>query len=775
MAYYTSVSLTRNTQAKAEDINTRTDAIQAGFEMLPNAHASAPSTKGFSEVFKIVDATGRDHPAAVGQIQDQGVVYAADSGSANTYAITLAPALAAYAAGVRVVMKAANANTGASTINVNALGAKAITKSGTTALAGGEITAGMIVSMEYDGTQFQIVGGYNTLTATMLDEDDMASDSAVNPATQQSIKAYVDNDVKTVAQGGTGVSTLADGGLVVGNAASAVEVVAAGLTTQILVGGGALTKPAWGTNIPTAVTIGSKYIYRADGTDVPVADGGTGASTLTDGGILIGSGTSAVTALGVGSLGQVPVSQGTGDPVYEYQPKQNLLTNSGFGPWSNSGGLYNTTGALPVSGDDYGLEPVDCCTDETTDTDNTTGWLSGSSAVLTSEAGGDTGNYLKVTEGGEANPYAYHALTGELVAGKLYQFSFKVKAGDEATYRAWVNDGGGGTHGYLTDTEATGAWVEHTFVFESTGTGSNILLTQRCGAAAGTYVMYDDVALHEVTPGCVAADTKGPDGWFKDDEADLTRMHSDGATEAVTKLGSFYAVKAVSASAGDRQLLAWPKDVADQAMYSRFAGRTMTFGAWVLTDGASQATLRFRDGTTTNTEANSTTAWEWVEVSQTINDTPTLFEVSFRVTAGKTVYISQPMLVFGSSIGEGNYQPIPNEVIWFETREILTDYNNITLSANATINLEAQSDGKVPKGIKAVHMDMRGSCGTAEKVLYLNNGSSGSAYGMTLYSQVIDGIANKIGFQKCDASGDIYIWRDATWNEVKLFITGVQL
>jgi hypothetical protein len=41
-----------------------------------------------------------------------------------------------------------------------------------------------------------------------------------------------------------------------------------------------------GTDIPTAVTIGSAYIYRAGGTDVPVGDGGTGISSGTSGGIL---------------------------------------------------------------------------------------------------------------------------------------------------------------------------------------------------------------------------------------------------------------------------------------------------------------------------------------------------------------------------------------------------------------------------------------------------------------------------------------------------------
>ena len=51
----------------------------------------------------------------------------------------------------------------------------------------------------------------------------------------------------TVAQGGQGSATLADGGLLIGAAAGPVEVVAAGATTEILVGGGAGTNPVWAT------------------------------------------------------------------------------------------------------------------------------------------------------------------------------------------------------------------------------------------------------------------------------------------------------------------------------------------------------------------------------------------------------------------------------------------------------------------------------------------------------------------------------------------------
>ena len=52
-------------------------------------------------------------------------------------------------------------------------------------------------------------------------------------------------------------------------------------------------------------------------TDIVVADGGTGVSTLTDGGVLLGSGTGAITAMAVLSDGEMIVGDGTGDPVAE--------------------------------------------------------------------------------------------------------------------------------------------------------------------------------------------------------------------------------------------------------------------------------------------------------------------------------------------------------------------------------------------------------------------------------------------------------------------------
>lgn len=69
-------------------------------------------------------------------------------------------------------------------------------------------------------------------------------------------------------------------------------------------------------NLDDSVTKAGQYIYRAGGTDVPVADGGTGTSSLTDRGVLVGRGTSAVEATTAGTTGQLLVASTGANPAF---------------------------------------------------------------------------------------------------------------------------------------------------------------------------------------------------------------------------------------------------------------------------------------------------------------------------------------------------------------------------------------------------------------------------------------------------------------------------
>jgi hypothetical protein len=94
--------------------------------------------------------------------------YLVDSGGANAYVVTFPTGVipSSYTAGLAVVMKVANANTGASTLNVNSLGAKNILNPDASSLSSGQLVANSLVMVVYDGTQFILLGGSATSTST---------------------------------------------------------------------------------------------------------------------------------------------------------------------------------------------------------------------------------------------------------------------------------------------------------------------------------------------------------------------------------------------------------------------------------------------------------------------------------------------------------------------------------------------------------------------------------------------------------------------------------
>jgi hypothetical protein len=99
-------------------------------------------------------------PAGWARVSTQ-FTYGVGGGAANAYTLTLTPASPgvnqAYRPGVCYAFIANAANTGATTLAVDGLAAKAITKFGTTALVANDIVANKMCVVVYDGTQFQLL------------------------------------------------------------------------------------------------------------------------------------------------------------------------------------------------------------------------------------------------------------------------------------------------------------------------------------------------------------------------------------------------------------------------------------------------------------------------------------------------------------------------------------------------------------------------------------------------------------------------------------------
>jgi len=99
----------------------------------------------FAQKLNTVASSQITDETSITNLQTGAYFYVVTSGSANAY-VAATPALAAYAAGNIILMKANFSNTGAATINLNSLGAKSIKKlDGVTALAANDIISGQVV------------------------------------------------------------------------------------------------------------------------------------------------------------------------------------------------------------------------------------------------------------------------------------------------------------------------------------------------------------------------------------------------------------------------------------------------------------------------------------------------------------------------------------------------------------------------------------------------------------------------------------------------------
>ena len=153
---------------------------------------------GSQKITALADGVAHTDGINAGQIQDGGLIFqASDTGSADAYAIALAPVVTAYAAGQEFTFKAGATSTGASTLNVNGVGVKNIKKKNDQNIAAGDIEANAIVKVVYDGTSFQMLSQTGTSGMTSFT---LTGDSGSN-------QTIADSNTMDIA-GGTGIATV---------------------------------------------------------------------------------------------------------------------------------------------------------------------------------------------------------------------------------------------------------------------------------------------------------------------------------------------------------------------------------------------------------------------------------------------------------------------------------------------------------------------------------------------------------------------------------------
>lgn len=178
----TVISSTTHNTLMADIANALTGSIAADGQ----TPATANIPLGGYKLTNVSSATSRTEYATSGQVQDGSIVSLTSiAGTANAITATAAVSMSAYATGQRFSFIVGTTNTGATTININSIGAKTIKTNSTQDLGGGNLLAGVVAEIYYDGTNFQLL-----------------SRSFVEPT----FSAYRSGSTQTVA---TGTSTIA--------------------------------------------------------------------------------------------------------------------------------------------------------------------------------------------------------------------------------------------------------------------------------------------------------------------------------------------------------------------------------------------------------------------------------------------------------------------------------------------------------------------------------------------------------------------------------------
>ncbi|MGH0331018.1 hypothetical protein [Sinorhizobium meliloti] len=140
------------------------------------------------------------------------------TGTGNAYILTWEGAPLAYVKGEKLAFFADRANTGAATLNINGLGAKAIVMPDGSALTASQIKAGRILEVAYNGTSFVLLG--------FVDQNLKLGDVSAN--------TLVLTTALGIPEGGTGATTVTNARTNLGLAAVANTASASDLTTGTL-------------------------------------------------------------------------------------------------------------------------------------------------------------------------------------------------------------------------------------------------------------------------------------------------------------------------------------------------------------------------------------------------------------------------------------------------------------------------------------------------------------------------------------------------------------
>jgi hypothetical protein len=276
----TVISATTFNALTADLANGLTTCITKDGQTTPTANIPM----GGFKITNLATGTAATDAATVAQIQSNGAALVTVTGT-DTLTGSLTPALVAYVTGAVYYFVAPATNTGAVTLNIDTLGAKNVTRDGTTALVAGDIVSGEMVAVVYDGTRFQLISPVNSFTnlnvsgtltvagATTLNGNLAVGDAAADTINFKSSGWTLTNNVSVIGTwADIGTITTAD--------------INGGTIDGTTIGGGTAAAGTFTTATATTGNITTVNATTVDSTNLEVtnlkAKDGTAAGSIAD-------------------------------------------------------------------------------------------------------------------------------------------------------------------------------------------------------------------------------------------------------------------------------------------------------------------------------------------------------------------------------------------------------------------------------------------------------------------------------------------------------------
>lgn len=212
-------------------------------------------------------------------VQGGAYLFASDTGAANALVAALAPTPPALAAGMAVLIKVLNTNTGAAVLSLNGLGPASILYTGTP-LAGGMLRSGQLYHLVHDGTNWQLLNPNLSGVASYADRTAAGSDGIVVPGWA----THAEVQIVGAGGGGSGCSGgYAGAGGGAGGYSAGVVTVTPGATLTRVVGAGGAGGSASGSNGGDSSLTGVGTATGGQGGQSSTSAGGGGGAAANAG------------------------------------------------------------------------------------------------------------------------------------------------------------------------------------------------------------------------------------------------------------------------------------------------------------------------------------------------------------------------------------------------------------------------------------------------------------------------------------------------------------